>query len=130
MGKGGKSRVVPMGQEAEVWLEEYLRLRPQLLRQADERTLFLTNRGRPFNREGLAAIVHRSTKKAGLEKVVTPHILRHCCATHMLKRGAGLRYLQALLGHSNSSTTDRYTKVEVSDLRRVVMRCHPRERNW
>ena len=128
-GKGGKWRVVPLGEEAEIWITEYLqKVRPQQLQDPEEKAVFLTNRGRPFKRESLTDVVHRWSKTVGLEKRVTPHVLRHCCATHMLKRGAGLRYLQAMLGHSSSDTTERYTRVEVSDLRRVVMRCHPRER--
>lgn len=128
-GKGGKSRVVPLGEEAEIWLTEYLeRGRPALLRDPAEQTLFLNSRGKPLSREMLSELVVRWSRKAGLDKTVTPHVLRHCCATHMLKRGAGLRHLQALLGHSSLNTTERYTQIEVSELRKVVMRCHPRER--
>ena len=128
-GKGDKSRVVPMGEEAEIWLTEYLeKVRPMQLRNPNEKAVFLTNRGQAFKRESLTDVVHRWSKTVGLENRVTPHILRHCCATHMLRRGAGLRHLQVMLGHASSDTTDIYTRVEVSDLRRVVMRCHPRER--
>jgi integrase/recombinase XerD len=128
-GKGDKPRVVPMGEEAELWLQEYLtRVRPGCLRDPEQKAVFLTNRGRPFKRESLADVVIRWAKKIGLDKPVTPHTLRHCCATHMLRRGASLRHIQAILGHSSPETTERYTRVEVSDLRKVVMRCHPRER--
>ena len=78
--------------------------------------------------ESVQKAVKGAAGKAGIVKPCTPHVLRHCCATHMLKRGAGLRHLQALLGHSSLNTTERYTQVEVSELRKVVMRCHPRER--
>ncbi len=127
-GKGEKSRVVPLGEEAEFWLKDYLEnVRPTLLRDAGERAIFLNRVGKPLTREILAKIVGRWGRLAGLSKGVTPHLLRHCCATHMLKRGADLRHLQALLGHSSVNTTERYTQLEVSDLRKVVQRCHPRE---
>ena len=76
----------------------------------------------------MAAIVRLYAKKIGLDKVVTPHVLRHSCATHMLRRGAGLRQLSELLGHESLDTTGIYTRVEISDLAKVVALCHPRER--
>lgn len=128
LGKGGKSRVVPVGEEAESWLKDYLlTVRPTLLREPGQRTIFLNRVGKPLTRDVLAKTVARWGRLAGLSKGVTPHLLRHCCATHMLKRGADLRYLQILLGHSSINTTERYTQLEVSDLRKVVQRCHPRE---
>jgi integrase/recombinase XerD len=127
-GKGGKSRVVPLGEEAEIWLQEYLeKVRPAYLRDESCQRVFLTFRGTSFKTESMVDVVIRAARKIGLTKPTTPHVLRHSCATHMLKRGANLRYLQALLGHSSSQTTERYTRVEVSDLRQVVLRCHPRE---
>jgi integrase/recombinase XerD len=129
LGKGSKERVVPFGEEAEIWLEEYLnKVRPLLLRDPHNPWIFLTTNGRRFCCFDLITIVARLAKKAGLTKTVTPHVLRHSCATHMLSRGADLRYLQALLGHSNIGTTEVYTRVDVADLRRVILRCHPRER--
>jgi integrase/recombinase XerD len=128
-GKGNKSRVLPLGDEAAAWLEEYLaRVRPILLRSSDEQLVFLTMRGTPFTRTELAELVQRQAKTAGLTKKVNPHSLRHTCATHMLRHGAGLRHLQQMLGHSSPETTQRYTQVEISDLRKVVEKCHPRER--
>ncbi len=127
-GKGGKDRVVPLGDEAEIWVQEYLqKARPKLLRRAGERHVFLSSRGKPIGRGAMTALVSRWAQKAGLPHA-TPHLLRHCVATHMLKRGANLRHLQAFLGHTCISTTERYTQVEVSDLSKVVRRCHPRER--
>ncbi len=127
-GKGGKPRVVPLGAEAEFWLKDYLeKVRPTLLREAGERAIFLNRVGKALTRDVLIKIVSCWGRQAGLSKGVTPHLLRHCCATHMLKRGADLRHLQALLGHSSVETTERYTQLEVSDLRKVVQRCHPRE---
>lgn len=128
-GKGGKSRLVPLGEEAEAWLSAWLeRGRPQFLQNWEERRVFLTTRGRRFHTADLVRLVGRWARRAGLEKKVTPHTLRHCCATHMLRRGAGLRHLQVMLGHASADTTQRYTRVELSDLRRVLLRCHPRER--
>lgn len=128
-GKGGKPRVVPLGEEAEIWLQEYLnRVRPAYVRDDKCQLVFLTFRGTSFKTESMVDVVIRAARKIGLEKPATPHVLRHSCATHMLKRGANMRYLQALLGHASSQTTETYTRVEVSDLRQVVLRCHPRER--
>ncbi|MCW5872581.1 MAG: tyrosine-type recombinase/integrase [Candidatus Eremiobacteraeota bacterium] len=77
---------------------------------------------------GLCGSMREYARKIGLEKIVTPHVLRHCCATHLLRRGAGIRQLQALLGHNNLDTTQIYTRVEVSDLVKVIEKFHPRER--
>ncbi len=126
--KGNKSRVVPLGEEAAVWLARYLETgRPLLARASSPRRVFLTWRGLPFTRCSLSGLVRRAAREAGLRQAVTPHLLRHCCATHMLRRGAGVRHLQELLGHECLSTTQRYTQLEVSDLRRVLLRYHPRE---
>jgi integrase/recombinase XerD len=128
-GKGGKGRVIPLGEEAAAWLRTYLdRGRPVLVRTPAEKTLFLSARGLPMPSMTLGAVVSRATRKAGLGKRVTPHVLRHCYATHLMRAGASVRHVQALLGHECLSTTQRYTKVEVSDLRLVVERFHPRER--
>lgn len=129
LGKGGKSRVVPLGEEAEIWLGEYLQHgRPQLVRDVSQKAVFLTGQGKLLTRQYLALIVREYAQKIGLDKVVTPHVLRHSCATHMLRRGAGLRHLQELLGHESLDTTGIYTRVEISDLAQIVARCHPRER--
>jgi integrase/recombinase XerD len=129
-GKGNKSRVVPIGDEAQLWLNAYLvRVRPQLLRKADVPFVFLDRWGQNgLGREGLSGIVRKLGRQAKLGKPVTPHALRHSCATHMLRHGAGLRQLQQLLGHASPVTTEHYTQVEISDLKRVISRCHPRER--
>jgi integrase/recombinase XerD len=128
-GKGDKPRLVPLGEEAEIWLQEYLlKVRPRLLRNANDHQVFLGSRGCPLTRARLATLVSRWARRAGLQKHTTPHTLRHSCATHMLAHGADLRYIQAMLGHSSPETTQRYTRVEISDLRKVILRCHPRER--
>lgn len=127
-GKGKKERCVPLGEPAAAWMEEYLaRGRGLLAREGSGDVLFLNRWGRPMQSESLAELVKRHGQEAGLPMKVTPHILRHCCATHMLARKASVRHLQQMLGHSSSEVTDRYTRVEISDLREVFLRCHPRE---
>lgn len=129
-GKGNKGRVVPLGEEAQAWLELYLeQVRPRLLRSPGLTAVFLDRWGhKALSSNGLAQIVRTVARAAQLGKAVSPHTLRHSCATHMLKRGASLRHLQQLLGHSSLTSTEHYTRVEVSDLRKVIARCHPRER--
>lgn len=128
-GKGGKSRVVPLGDEAAHWLEAYLRRgRSAFVVDGGETRVFLTRRGRGMDVEAVGRIVARAAATAGIDGKVRPHDLRHCCATHMLARGAGIRHLQELLGHACLSSTQRYTRVELSDLRRVHRLYHPRER--
>jgi integrase/recombinase XerD len=127
--KGRKARLVPLGQTAAHWVTAYLdESRPHLVSNPKQNALFLTVYGVPFNRQSLAHLVGRLGEKAGLSQHVAPHCLRHACATHMLARGAGLRHLQELLGHANVSTTQRYTRLDISDLKAVHRRFHPRER--
>lgn len=128
-GKGGKPRLLPLGQEAQAWLELYLeRVRPFWLRNSQCHAVFLDRwGGGPIQRATISTLVRRLGKKAGLGKAVTPHALRHSCATHMLRRGAGLRHIQQLLGHEQLASTEHYTRVELTDLRKVLARCHPRE---
>lgn len=127
-GKGRKQRWVPMGEEAEVWLEEYLqRARPALARGNDQ-TVFLSKSGRPLQISYLARMVARRARAVGIEKHVTTHCLRHSCATHMLRRGASLKHIQTLLGHDSIQTTQLYTQVELKDLRQALRRYHPREK--
>lgn len=126
-GKCSKGRRVPLGEEAALWIDRYLvKVRPGLQR-ADTRALFLNRRGKPMDREALTLIVAQATKRAGLAQRVTPHALRHACALHLLARGMGLRHLQQLLGHNSVESTQRYLRIEISDLKAVHKRCHPRE---
>jgi integrase/recombinase XerD len=126
--KGRKARLVPLGDTAVHWVTRYLEeSRPHLVSNPKHTTLFLTMYGAPFNRQSLALLVIRLARRAGLEQRITPHALRHACATHMLARGAGLRHLQELLGHATVSTTQRYTRLDISDLKAVHRRFHPRE---
>lgn len=128
-GKGNKGRVVPLGEESQAWLERYLdQVRPQWLRSPGLTAVFDRWGHKALSSNGLAQIVRGLARAAQLGKAVSPHVLRHSCATHMLKRGASLRHIQQLLGHSSLTSTEHYTRVEISDLRRVLTRCHPRER--
>ena len=130
LGKGKKSRLVPLGEEALAWLEEYLgQVRPRWTTKETEKRVFLSSQGKPLQRSGIGTIVSHWAKKVALADV-TPHTLRHSCATHMLRRGAGIRHLQEMLGHSSPLTTEHYTQVQLSDLHKVLRRCHPRERTW
>lgn len=125
-GKGEKERLVPFGEYAKEWLKEYLEKgRPKLVKGKDPGFVFLNPMGRPMSRQGVWKVIKKYALKAGLMRV-TPHTLRHSFATHMLQRGADLRYVQAMLGHSDISTTQVYTSVNVQYLREVHRRYHPR----
>lgn len=123
-GKGGKARVVPLGDAAAHWIRRYLAAgRDQLSPAAP---LFLTSRRYPMHRALLSTMVRAIARQAGLKKRVTCHTFRHTCATHMLRNRASLRHIQELLGHASPTTTQIYTHVEILDLKRVHQRCHPR----
>lgn len=124
-----RSRVVPLGDEATEWLRTYMeRARPQLLRDPQVTIVFLSTTGRQIERAKLAIIVRDMARQTGLKKPVTPHLIRNCCLTHMLKNGADLRHLQELAGHASLKTMQRYIRIETTDLRKVLERCHPREK--
>lgn len=125
-GKGEKERLVPFGEYAREWLKEYLeKARPKLISGRDPGFVFLNPLGRPMSRQGVWKVIKKYALKAGLMRV-TPHTLRHSFATHMLQRGADLRYVQAMLGHSDISTTQVYTSVNIQYLKEVHRRYHPR----
>jgi integrase/recombinase XerD len=128
VGKGGKERLVPLGREARRWVERYLaEVRPALTRgRSAAETLFVSQRGGRLSRMGVWGIVRRHALAAGVERVLTPHVLRHSFATHLLERGADLRSLQAMLGHADISTTQIYTHVTRERLRKVYDAYHPR----
>ena len=130
-GKGGYSRVLPLGQQALDWSLRYLETaRPLLLKgAADDGVLFLSQRGKKMDRETLTKLVRKAGEMAGVVATVTPHVLRHSVATHMLFRQAGIRYIQELLGHQSLDSTQIYTRVEISQLQRVHQRFHPREQS-
>jgi integrase/recombinase XerD len=127
-GKGNKQRLVPFGRPAEMHLRQYLtECRPRLCRGdgRDKDRVFLSRTGRPLERVAIWQIVKRHAAKAGLDRVY-PHLLRHSFATHLLSGGADLRVVQELLGHSNITTTQIYTRVDQPRLREVVRKYHPR----
>ena len=128
LGKGNKERLVPIGEVACDYLALYLEGSRPRLAPADQRTLFVSVRGRRFQATNLVALVREYGRRAGIHKHVTPHALRHTCATHLLKGKADIRQIQRILGHASIASTQRYTKVEITDLKEVLKRCHPRER--
>lgn len=126
-GKGSKERLVPVGGAALHAVEEYLRnARPQLEKPHSQQALFVTRTGRRIRREDVFRLVDRHTLDAGVTKHVSPHVLRHSFATHLLENGADLRVVQEMLGHANLSTTQIYTHVESKRLQKLHARYHPR----
>lgn len=126
-GKGSKERIIPIYDRAVHALEEYLQKgRPRLVKDPNEKALFLNHRGKRLTRQGLWLIIKHYADEVGMGSEVTPHTLRHSFATHMLSGGAGLREVQKLLGHANISTTQVYTHVDSERLREVYDESHPR----
>lgn len=127
MGKGRKERVVPIGANAVTWLQRYLdEGRPALLGARVSPRLFLNVRGGALSRMGFWKILAAYGRRAGIGRAISPHVLRHSFATHLLERGADLRAIQMMLGHANLSTTQIYTHVLDARLRAVYERFHPR----
>jgi integrase/recombinase XerD len=127
LGKGRKERLIPVGSDARRALRRYLReSRIRLDRGASDGRVFLNHHGRPLSRMGVWKILRRYAEKAGLQKRVTPHTLRHSFATHLLEGGADLASVQEMLGHADISTTEIYTHVDRGHLREVHRACHPR----
>ncbi len=127
VGKGQKTRIVPIGEPAQRALERYVqRARPALDAPADEPALFLSRRGRRLSTSDVRRRLARWVEAAAVAGRITPHALRHSFATHLLEGGADLRSIQELLGHSSVSTTQVYTRVEPGRLRREYARSHPR----
>jgi integrase/recombinase XerD len=131
VGKGNKERRVPLGSRAIAALEQYLRRDRLILvaRQPASVAVFVSRSGRPLSRIALWSIVKRYARQAGLPIDVSPHTLRHSFATHLLAGGADLRVVQEMLGHASIATTQVYTRVELSRLRSVHARFHPRSEN-
>jgi integrase/recombinase XerD len=125
-GKGRKERLVPLGRVAAQWVVKYEKVRERLVEGKGEAPLFVSNRGEGLSRMGLWGIVRRHAVAAGVERTLTPHVLRHSFASHMLERGADLRSLQAMLGHADISTTQIYTHVTRERLRQIYDQHHPR----
>jgi len=127
LGKGGKERLVPIGEQARVLLEEYLdHVRPHLLIGKTSPALFITRQGKAMTRNRYWQIVKDIARQAGINKNISPHALRHSFATHLLENGADLRSVQLMLGHSDISTTQLYTHVERSRLKSIHKKFHPR----
>ncbi|MGH7410840.1 MAG: tyrosine-type recombinase/integrase [Candidatus Methylomirabilis sp.] len=125
-GKGRRDRVVPIGRRAARWVESYLvRVRPRLLADTDPGALFLTDYGEPFRKNRLGDLVKRYLASSRLGMPGACHLFRHACATHMLENGADIRFIQAMLGHADLSTTQIYTHVAIGPLRAVHSATHP-----
>lgn len=129
VGKGAKERVVPMGQVAVKMLVDYVEhVRPVLLKGRSSRVLFISRRGRGLTRQACWKLLLRRARRAGISKSISPHMLRHSFATHLLEGGADLRVVQSMLGHADIATTQIYTHVEGSRLRQIHRRYFPRQR--
>ncbi len=126
-GKGSKQRLVPMGEGARQLLHQYVtEARPRLLKQRASRYLFVSRRGGPLTRQAFWKLLRRRAQRAGITQVISPHMLRHSFATHLLEGGADLRSVQVMLGHANIVTTQIYTHVDRGRLKRVHDAYFPR----
>ncbi len=127
VGKGSKERIVPLGDQASEWIARYQSTaRRELLKGRATPRLFVNMRGGPLSRVGFWKILKQYGRAAGLPRMLSPHVLRHSFATHLLERGADLRAIQLMLGHADLSTTQIYTHVLEARLRTVYDRFHPR----
>ncbi|HEY0514933.1 MAG TPA: site-specific tyrosine recombinase XerD [Thermoanaerobaculia bacterium] len=125
-GKGSKERVVPVGEQAEHWVQRYLRdVRPELA-QGRHLTVFVNRSGAAMSRVGFWMLIKKYGLKAGIRAEISPHVLRHSFATHLLEHGADLRAVQTMLGHSDISTTQIYTHIHQQRLKSLYDRFHPR----
>lgn len=126
IGKGSKERIVPFGDSARDWIVQYVeRGRPDHDKHGD-RTLFLSNRGRGLSRQSVWLNIVKYSKKAGIRAEISPHVLRHSFATHLLENGADLRSVQMMLGHTDISTTQIYTHISKARLQKLYETYHPR----
>jgi integrase/recombinase XerD len=127
IGKGGKERLVPLGEEAMSWLQRYLReARPDLMNGKSSPLVFVTARKSGMTRQAFWYAIRKHAQAAGIQQQVSPHMLRHSFATHLLNHGADLRVVQLLLGHSDLSTTQIYTHIAREGLKQLHSKHHPR----
>ena len=127
LGKGGKERVIPLGEVALMYLKSYVEeVRSKLLPDSSTHELFITRRGKKMTRQAFWKILKQYVRQSGITLPVSPHTLRHAFATHLLERGADLRSVQEMLGHSDISTTQIYTHILQNRMHEVFNRCHPR----
>lgn len=125
-GKGSKERIIPVGDLALQAVSDYLQHARPMLKKGDENTLFLNHHGRPLTRQGFWKIIKKLAKQAHINKKISPHMLRHSFATHLLENGADLRAVQEMLGHEDISTTQIYTHVTKARMKDVYKKYHPR----
>ena len=126
-GKGDKDRLVPLGEEAQTWLERYLSVgRPAILKARQTDALFCTGRAAAMTRQAFWGLIKRYALKTQIAKPLSPHVLRHAFATHLVNHGADLRIVQMLLGHSRITTTQIYTHVARARLQEIHRKHHPR----
>jgi integrase/recombinase XerD len=127
IGKGDKERVIPVGEEALAWIDRYRKgSRPLLLRGPDPGALFLSHRGAAMTRQNFWYIIRRHAAMAGIAKPLSPHLLRHSFASHLLNHGADLRAVQMMLGHADIATTEIYTHIATERLKQIHRQFHPR----
>ncbi len=128
-GKGGKDRIVPLGRIACKYVENYIKLvRIDMVRKQNSPHLFLSLIGNQISRSALRELILGYARKAKINKAVTPHVFRHTCATHLIRRNANIRCVQEILGHQSLDTTQKYTQITITDLKEAHQACHPREK--
>jgi integrase/recombinase XerD len=127
IGKGNKERVIPLGRKAIASIKRYLEVsRPRILKKKSSEYLFVSRIGKKISRQSFWKLIKRYAREARIKKPIRPHILRHSFATHLLERGADLRAVQEMLGHSNISTTQIYTHINRDRLKSIHKQFHPR----
>lgn len=128
-GKGSKERILPLTTVSLGYLKEYIRvIRPRFIKDKRELSLFLTLNGKAFWRRGICELFLKYARNVEFNKPITPHVIRHSIATHLLENGMDIRYIQEFLGHGSLQTTQLYSKVTLKGLRKNYNKHHPKER--